>query len=241
MGMTSVQGRRTVADVMTTQVHVARPLTPFKLLVQLIEDNKISAVPIVDEQGIPVGIVSESDLLLKERRDELQSEMNLLHPRLRREQRAKAAGIVAEEIMTTPAITVASDITLSQAARKMQEQNVRRLVVVDGRGKIEGIVSRSDLLQVFLRTDDELRDDVLSAVIPRLVLPDSDVVGVNVRWNVVTLSGEVDRKSDVEILARLTRRVDGVVDVVNQLTHRWDDIAGAPASTAPTERSFRAF
>ena len=116
MGMTSVQGRRTVADVMTTQVHVARPLTPFKLLVHLIEDNKISAVPIVDEQGIPVGIVSESDLLLKERQDELQSEMNLLHPRLRREQRVKAAGIVAEEIMTTPAITIRRGMTLPQAA-----------------------------------------------------------------------------------------------------------------------------
>jgi CBS domain-containing protein len=239
--MTSIQGRQTVADVMTTQVHVARPLTTFKLLVQLIEDNKISAVPIVDEQGIPVGIVSESDLLLKQRRDELQSEMNLLHPRLRREQRAKAAGIVAEEIMTTPAITIASDMTLSQAARKMQEHNVRRLVVVDARGKIEGIVSRSDLLQVFLRSDDELRDDVLSAVIPRLALPDPDVIAVNVRWNVVTLSGEVDRKSDVEILTRLTRRIDGVVEVVDQLTYRWDDIAAAPASVASTERSFRAF
>jgi CBS domain-containing protein len=154
MGMTSVQGRRTVADVMTTQVHVARPLTPFKLLVHLIEDNKISAVPIVDEQGIPVGIVSESDLLLKERQDELQSEMNLLHPRLRREQRVKAAGIVAEEIMTTPAITIRRGMTLPQAAHKMQKHKVRRLIVVDGRGKIEGIVSRSDLLQVFIRTDD---------------------------------------------------------------------------------------
>jgi CBS domain-containing protein len=157
MGMTSVQGRRTVADVMTTQVHVARPLTPFKLLVQLIEDNKISAVPIVDEQGIPVGIVSESDLLLKERQEELQSEMNLLRPRLRREQRAKAAGVVAGEIMTTPAITIGPGMTLSQAARKMQEKNVRHLVVVDGRGKIHGIVSRSDLLQVLLRTDDAQR------------------------------------------------------------------------------------
>ncbi len=239
--MTTTQGRRTVADVMTTQVHVARPLTPFKLLVQLIEDNKISAIPIVDEQGMPIGIVSEADLLLKERRDELQSEMNLLHPRLRREQRVKAAGIVAEQIMTTPPITVASDTTLSEAARKMQEKNVRRLVVVDGRGKIQGIVSRSDLLQVFLRTDEELRDDIVSTIIPELFLPDSETINVRVHWNVVTLSGEVDRKSDVEILTRLTRQVDGVVDVVNQLAYRWDDTTASPTAAVPAERSFRAF
>jgi CBS domain-containing protein len=239
--MIGTQHRRTVGDVMTSQVHVARPLTPFKVLVQLIEDNKISAVPIVDEQGIPVGIVSESDLLLKERREELQTEMNLLHPRLRREQRAKADGVVAAEIMTAPPITVGADITLPQAARKMQERNVRRLVVVDERGKIEGIVSRSDLLQVFLRTDEELRDDVFSIIIPELFLPDSETIKVRVHWNVVTISGEVDRKSDVEILTRLTRHVDGVVDVVNQLTYRWDDTTAAPTGSVPVERGFRAF
>jgi CBS domain-containing protein len=226
---------------MTSQVHVARPLTPFKVLVQLIEDNRISAVPIVDEQGIPVGIVSESDLLLKERREELQAEMNLLHPRLRREQRAKADGVVAAEIMTAPPITIRSDTTLPQAARKMQERNVRRLVVVDERGKIEGIVSRSDLLQVFLRTDGELRDDIVSTIIPELLLPDSETINVRVHWNVVTLSGVVDRKSDVGILTRLTRQLDGVVDVVNQLTYRWDDTTAAPTAAVPVERSFRAF
>lgn len=221
--------RRTVSDVMTRRVHVARPLTPFKLLVQLIEDNKISAVPIVDDQGAPVGIVSESDLLLKERRHELESEQSLLHPRRRRLERAKAKGVVAAEIMTTSPITVRSDTTLAQAARLMQESNVRRLVVVDERGKIVGIVSRSDLLQVFLRTDDELGDEVLSTIIPSMLLPVPEAVKVTVHWNVVTLSGEVDRKSDADVLTRMTRELDGVVDVVNRLRFHWDDSSAAPA------------
>src|SRR4029077_2237843 len=72
-GMTSFPRHKTVSDVMTRSVHVASPLTPFKLLVRLIEENPISGVPIVDQQGMPVGIVSESDLLLKERRAELES------------------------------------------------------------------------------------------------------------------------------------------------------------------------
>lgn len=223
---------RTVSDVMTSQVHVARPLTPFKRLVQLIEENKISAVPIVDEQGVPIGIVSESDLLLKERRHEFEAEPNRLHPLRRREQRAKADGVVASEIMTTPPITIRSDTTLPQAARLMQERNIRRLVVVDERGRIAGVVSRSDLLQVFLRTDEELGDEVRMTVIPTLLLPTSHEPQVSVHWNVVTLSGEVDRKSDAEILTRMTRDVDGVVEVVDRLTFRWDDSKAARAVRA---------
>ncbi len=228
--MISLRRHRTVADVMTSQVHVARPLTPFKRLVQLIEENNISAVPIVDEEGMPIGIVSESDLLLKERREELENEGSLLHPMRRREERSKAVGVVAAQMMSRPPITVRSDTTLPAAARVMQDRNVRRLVVVDERGKIAGIVSRSDLLQVFLRTDQELRDEVESTVIPAMLMPAPDSVRVLVQWNVVTLLGEVDRKTDVDILTRMTREVDGVVDVVNRLRYSWDDTAPAPAS-----------
>ncbi len=218
---------------MTSKVHVARPLTRFKRLVQLIEENKISAVPIVDEEGMPVGIVSESDLLLKERREELETEGSMLHPKRRREQRSKAVGVVAAQMMSKPPITVRSDTTLSAAARVMQDRNVRRLVVVDERGKIAGIVSRSDLLQVFLCTDQELRDEVVSMVIPSMLMAAPEAVRVLVHWNVVTLSGDVDRKSDIDILTRMTREVDGVVDVVNRLRYSWDDSSPAPAG-APT-------
>lgn len=239
--MSGLPRHRIVADVMTTRVHVARPLTPFKVLVQLIEDNKISAVPIVDDKGLPIGIVSEADLLLKERRVELKSEHKLLHPLRRRVERAKADGLAAIDIMTAPAITVPSYITLPQAARLMQESNVRRLVVVDDHGKIAGIVSRSDLLQVFLRTDEDLRVEILSRIIPSLFLPVPHGIDVNVRWNVVTLSGTVDRKSDAEILTRVTRELDGVVEVVDRLRYQWDDSSPAPVQPVPLERSFRAF
>ncbi len=193
--MSSLPRHRTVADLMTSRVHVANPYTPFKVLVRLIEENRVSAVPIVDQHGMPVGVVSESDLLLKERRAELESKASPLRLWRPRQEMDKAEGLVASELMSSPAITVGLATTISEAARLMQERNIRRLVVVDARGRIAGIVSRSDLLQVFLRTDD-----------------------------VITLSGEVDRRSDAEILARLARDVDGVVDVVNMLTFRWDDV-----------------
>ena len=220
---------RTVSDVMTMHVHVASPQTPFKVLVRLIKENKVSAIPIVDQQGMPIGIVSEADLMIKERRHELDSAEDFLHLQKRRHDRAKADGTVASEVMTSPAITVTADTSLSEAAHMMQKKNVRRLVVVDERGRIAGIVSRSNLLQVFLRSDAELRDEIAGILIPAIVLSSPEAIGVEVRSNVVTLSGEVDRKTDGEILVRLTKELDGVVDVVDRLTYRWDDTGASDA------------
>jgi CBS domain-containing protein len=234
--MSNMPRHRIVSDVMTSRVHVAGPDMPFKLLVRLIEENRVSAIPIVDRTGVPIGIVSEADLLLKERRHELESEHNLVHPRKRRDNRAKAAGTVASELMTSPPITITSGASLSDAAHVMQERNVRRLVVVDERGRIAGIVSRRDLLQVFLRTDEELREEIVGKLIPELLWPVPDGIRVEVRWNVVTLIGEVDRKSDVDVLTRLALGLDGVVDVVNRLTYRWDDAAQYPKDAAPVAR-----
>jgi len=235
----SLPRRRTVTDVMTTSVHIAGPQTPFKLLVRLIEENRVSAIPIVDQQGMPIGIVSEADLLLKERRSELEHE-DLAHVRKRREQRTKADAVVASELMTSPPITVPVTATLPEAARLMQERNVRRLVVIDGNGRIAGVVSRSDLLQVFLRTDEELRREVKDELIPAVLLEATGEVRVDVRWNVVTLSGQVDRLSDARILSRITGDIDGVVSVIDHLTYRWDDTK-VPAGPVGIDRRYTAF
>lgn len=216
--------RRTVADVMTRQVHIASPDTPFKLLVRLIEENRVSAVPIVDQRGLPIGVVSEADLLLKERRSELEQGQDLMHMRRRRQLRAKAEGTIASELMTSPAVTVSAHATLTEAARKMQESNVRRLVVTDPQGRIAGIVSRSDVLQVFLRTDEDLRREIVDVLIPAIFPDGLEGLRVVACWNVVTLSGHVLRRSDAQILVRLVGDIDGVVSVVDRMTYEWDDL-----------------
>lgn len=221
--MSSFPRHRSVTDVMTRRVHVASPMTPFKLLVRIIEENRISAIPIVDQSGVPVGLVSEGDLLFKERMEELQTSTDLLHLRRRQRERAKAEGLTAADVMTSPAITIRTDARLADAARLMHERNVRQLVVVDDRDKIAGIVSRSDVLQVFLRTDEELREEIVDGIIPALMFDSDAPIGVKVTFSVVTLEGIVDRKSDAEIVGRMARAVDGVVGVINGLTYRWDD------------------
>jgi hypothetical protein len=99
-------------------------------------------------------------------------------------------------------------------------------------------VSRSDLLQVFLRTDKDLRNEIVSSLIPAILLAQDDAVGVAVSWNIVTLSGEVDRKSDADLLTRATRELDGVVGVVDRLSYRWDDTDSAPVQPLSLERTF---
>lgn len=234
--MITLPRRRTVADVMTRRVHIASPDTPFKLLVRLIEENRVSAVPIVDQAGRPVGIVSESDLLTKERRSELSHGKDVFHFGKRRELKAKADALIASELMTSPPITVKATLPLADAARLMQERNVRRLVVVDEQGRIAGIVSRSDILQVFLRTDEDLRHEIRTMIVPAMLPALPEDLHVAVRWNVVTLSGEVDRRSDAEILVRKVADVDGVVSVIDKLSFRWDDMtrAGEPVLAANT-------
>ena len=226
---------------MTKQVHIAGPEAPFKLLVRLIEENRVSAIPIVDLRGMPIGIVSEADLLLKERRSELEDGGSRVHAPRRRQQRAKAKGTIASELMTSPAVTVPAEATLAEAARKMQERNVRRLIVLDTQGRIAGIVSRSDLLQVFLRSDEDLRNEIKNLIVPAIFPGGLEGLRVNACWNIVTLSGQVHRRSDAQILVRLAGEVDGVVSVVDHLTYEWDDMKAAYETPLTVDRSFKAY
>jgi CBS domain-containing protein len=206
--MASPSRRRTVGDVMTTHVHCASPTTPFKLLVRLIEENRISAVPIVDHLGMPIGVVSETDLMIKKRRTAASWD----------------EGLQARDIMTAPAITISSEALLADAAGLMQERGVRRLVVVDSRGRLSGIATRSDLLQVFLRTDEDLRREIIEELLPAMLRSPSKV-HVDVLWNVVTLSGEVHGKREAAALAQAARELDGVVEVKDHLVRHDSPVA----------------
>jgi CBS domain-containing protein len=135
-----VSSERTVLEVMTRRVHIANPNTPITLLTRLIKENGVGAIPIVDQLGIPIGIVSELNVLVHE----LRSIRDVMDPPSARPNRLKAGGL-ASEIMTSPPNTVRSDASLIDAERAMNERGVRRLIVVDDGGRIAGILTRGDL------------------------------------------------------------------------------------------------
>jgi CBS domain-containing protein len=213
---------RTVRTLMTHNVVTARPDTGFKDLVDTMASERVSALPVVDADGQVVGIVSEADLLHKLERPDHSAAARLVS-RERREATAKAAGGVAADLMTAPAVTIGPDSTAGAAARLMHEHQVKRLPVVDGDGRLVGIVARRDLLATYLRTDAEIRAEIRDDVLLRDMLIGPSEVAVTVHDGVVTLAGTVDRRSTARIVDRLVRGVTGVVDVVGQLRWRYDD------------------
>ncbi|MFD8351162.1 CBS domain-containing protein [Streptomyces coelicoflavus] len=208
----------TVSDVMTHTAVAVGPQAPFKDVIALMDQWKVSALPVLEGEGRVVGLVSEADLLPKEEfRD---SDPDRFTQMRRLTDLAKAGGLTAADVMTAPAVTVHPDATLAQAARIMAQRKVKRLPVVNAEGLLEGIVSRADLLKVFLRTDDDIADEVGQDVVAPLFRSLADNVRVEVSDGVVTLRGRVEDTSLVPVAARLVRAVEGVVDV------RWNP-AGA--------------
>jgi CBS domain-containing protein len=214
--------KRTVAEIMTRDVIVAHPRMPFKEIVRRMREARVSALPVLDDDGHLVGIVSEGDLILKED-PELDEAGRLFEGRHRRTDRQKAAGLFARELMSAPVVTVAPTASLGEAARLMHRRQVKQLPVVDETGRLVGILSRSDLLTVFLREDAEIEREVREDVIRRTLWIDPSTVRVSVRDGVVRLEGQLERRSLIPVLERLVASVDGVVGVEHALTYEVDD------------------
>ncbi|MGW2717702.1 CBS domain-containing protein [Streptomyces sp. NPDC001492] len=200
----------TVSDVMTHTVVAVGSEAPFKEIVELLDQWKVSALPVLAGEGRVVGVVSEADLMAKEEfRDTEEGDP---------EARRKAGAITAGELMSAPAVTVHADASLAEAARIMARRHVKRLPVVDGVGLLQGVVSRSDLLKVFLRDDEEIAQEIRHSVLGQL--PVTTPLTVGVKEGVVTLGGSLPDRMLVPVVARAVRAVEGVVDIRLDLTHR---------------------
>jgi CBS domain-containing protein len=200
-----------VSDVMTRAVAAVGDHALFKEIVRTLRDRRVSALPVVDGEGRVVGVVSEADLLSKEGfRD---GDPGLPPSRADVAGLDKAGATTAAELMTSPAVTTRADATLAQAARIMARHGVKRLPVVDGTRVLRGIVSRADLLKVFLREDGEIAEEVRREVVAYLFPLPASAVRVDVEDGVVTLAGRVRDTALVPVAARLVRAVEGVVDV----------------------------
>jgi len=214
---------RLVSDVMTRKVVALGRTATFKDIVKAMRQGKVSAVPVLGEQNQVVGVVSEADLLRKEEFRDV--EPDLPRPWLRSTDRvcvdrleqlahlAKAAAVTAEELMTAPAVTVRADATGAQAARIMARAKAKRLPVVGDDGTLLGIVSRSDLLKVFLRDDEDIAEEIHHEIVAHLMAAPSEPIRVEVRDGIVKLTGRIRDTSLVPLVTRLVRGVEGVVDV----------------------------
>ncbi|MFE3653051.1 CBS domain-containing protein [Streptomyces sp. NPDC059152] len=201
---------RRVADLMTPNAVTVQRGTLFREIARLLDEYDITAVPVVDDDGRPVGVVSEADLL--------------------RRQLSKAGAATAEAIMTSPAVVARPGWSVVEAARTMEQRKVKRLPVVDDSGRLIGVISRSDLVQLFLRRDRAIQEEILEEVLTRTLGVAPSAVTVAVTDGTVTLIGALERRSLVPIAVRLCESVDGVIEVIDRLTFERDDLSLDDAS-----------
>lgn len=203
-----------VKEVMTRDVVTVPPEMSLKNVARTLVALRISGMPVVDADGSVVGVISEADVLAKERFDDKDGGAiaRVLH-RPDPSKAAKLAARVAGEAMTSPAITVEPYWTIPTVAKMMLENGINRLPVVR-RGKLVGIVTRADLVRAFARTDDEITSEVREALALQEAMSfGRGPVNVRVEAGEATLTGTVRTRDDAEILANATAKVPGVVGV----------------------------
>ncbi|MGK4585304.1 CBS domain-containing protein [Kitasatospora sp. HPMI-4] len=203
---------RSVADVMTHEVIRVAPDTGFRGILALLTEFDITAVPVVDGDDRPIGIVSEADLLRTQAAQDDPASL-LAEPAAGDGRQAVTAG----ELMTSPAISTSPGTSVVSAARLMNRHHVKRLPVVDDDGRLVGMVSRSDLLRVFLRDDHSIRSEIVEDVLAQVTGVSPAEIGVEVDQGRVMLSGTIAAPYLVPIVLRLCRSVDGVVSVTDRL------------------------
>ncbi|MFB6821052.1 CBS domain-containing protein [Streptomyces virginiae] len=206
-----------VADLMTDEVVSVAAGTAFKDIAKLLAQYDISGVPVLDDEDRVVGVVSQTDLLAHA----------VPGPDASRHNGTEAQPPTAGGVMSAPAVTVRAEETVADAARLMTRRSIERLPVVDVEDRLVGIVTRRDLLRMFLRPDSEIRrrvtDEVLTDV---LGVPTGDV-DVHVVDGIVALDGHVERRSQLTALLSLVERLEGVVTVASRVTARTDDTTTA--------------
>jgi predicted transcriptional regulator len=204
-----------VKDVMTTRVIWVKKDATFREMAVALRENRVSAFPVIDDDGKVVGVVSEADMLTKE----AMADSGVLDGLLHRRDQIKARGVTAGDLMTAPVVTVAPEDTVEHAARLMYDRRVKRLPVTDANGHLVGIVSRADVLAVFDRTDEAIRQEITDEVLRRDLVVDPRTFEVTVSDGVVTLAGAPDTSEFGHQIVQRVRHVRGVVAVRDRFSY----------------------
>jgi CBS domain-containing protein len=211
-----------VQDIMTREVVTIGPEADLRDVAKILVENGISGLPVCGVQRELLGIVSEGDILVKEGGPRDAS--GFLH-RFRGTDEAaqKARALKVADAMTAPVVTISPYASIAEAARSMSDLGIKRLPVVKN-GELVGIVSRTDLVRAFVRSDDEIAREIKDDLLRRtLWLEVPEAVQIHVERGVVRLSGQVETAADAALLRKLVALVPGVVSVQAELGWKFDD------------------
>jgi CBS domain-containing protein len=209
-----------IEDVMTREVLTVRAETSLQEAAEMLARHRISGLPVVDADDHVVGVLSEGDILFKERGEArkkglVERWLEASVPEIVSKDKARTVS----EAMSTPVVTIGPRRPLAEAANTMIDEGVKRLPVVDDDGQLLGIVTRADLVRAFVRSDAEIAREIRDDVIFRALWIAPESIEVVVKDGDVRLTGEVETKADGELLPQFVQRVPGVVSVQSKL--RW--------------------
>ncbi|MBI5157120.1 MAG: CBS domain-containing protein [Acidimicrobiia bacterium] len=211
-----------VRDLMTTDPITTTPDTPLKEAARLMVRHKVSGLPVVSG-GRVVGIVTEGDFLRQAANRDQPYRFSLLDALFGDEPTAAPAAETVGQVMTEQVLTVAPDASLTEAARIMASRRVKRLPVVGPDGGLLGVISRADVVNAFTKPDEVIEDEIREDIVRRLLFLDPGAVRISVKDGVVSLTGELENRTEAHLLEELTRRLDGVIRVDSQLSFEVDD------------------
>ena len=196
-----------VVDVMSAPAIAVSPETPLKEVAELLASSGFSGVPVVDPQQHVLGVVSEADILMKERRPLARA-----WGKQAKRDEAKRAARTAGEAMSWPALTIGATARIDAAASMMLDRDVNRLPVVDREGLLTGIVTRADLVRAFVHSDDEIAAEIRQGVLVGELWLDPDLFVVRVKRGEVAIEGPIGGE-ELMLLVRRVSLVPGVVSV----------------------------
>ena len=211
-----------VRDLMQSDVLTTRPEESLKDVARTLVENRISGMPVCDAESKVVGVISEGDILFKERgRPEQRSApLGWLLDGGSRTDLKKMTARTVGDAMTAPAVTIRPSSSATAAARLMIEKGVNRLPVVMQNGQIVGIVTRADLVRAFTRQDAEIAIEIQKDILERVLWAEPSAINLSVREGEVEAAGELETSTDVEIFEQLVEKVPGVVSVQSRVTYR---------------------
>jgi len=222
-----------VADVMRDQVVAVRERARFAEIVAAMRRFHISSLPVIDAEDRVIGLISNYDLLLGDVAYGLgAAHFGRFGRFIHRAARPDVAGRLAVELMSAPPVTVTAATPAREAAREMYRCRIHQLPVVDAAtGRLTGIVTRSDLLAMYERPDEEIRREILYDIIEHTLAMPPERFEVTAVGGTVTIRGRLERRSDTLRLAEAIAHVAGVITVVDHLKYQLDD-TGAKAARA---------
>lgn len=209
-------------QLMTTTVITIGPEASLKEAARRMIEAGVSGLPVTDDTGSLIGVITEADFVKTESARRAAKRARLLRWFVRAEEIPEEERKVGD-VMTSEVITLGPEADHAEAARVMRHAGIKRILVADESGKLVGLVSRSDILRAFARPDSNIIEEIKEDVMRKVLWIDPRPVEIKCEDGNVVLSGRLETRSDAQLLAELTRRLDGVVSLKDRLSWSVDN------------------